>query len=90
MKDLNEIRKEINEIDAQLVELFTRRMNCAKEVAEYKKANDIPILNEEREKEILNRVYTQGGEYGSYTRQLFADIMEMSKNLQHNMIDKGE
>lgn len=90
MKELNSIRKEINEIDEQLVKLFAQRMNCAKEVGEYKKANDIPVLNEEREKEILDRVYEQGGEYGSYTRLLYTDIMELSRALQHNMIGSGK
>ncbi|MBR1731123.1 MAG: chorismate mutase [Ruminococcus sp.] len=90
MKDLNEIRKEINEIDEQLVKLFIQRMRFAKDVGEYKKAHSIPVLNEEREREILDRVYEKGGEYGSYTRLLYSDIMELSRALQHNMIGSGK
>ena len=88
MKDLNEIRKEINKIDEQLVKLFVQRMDCAKAVGEYKKAKGIPVLNEEREREILDRVFVQGGEYGSYARDLFADIMRMSRSLQQELIDE--
>lgn len=88
MRDLNEIRKEINEIDEQLVKLFVQRMDCAKDVGEYKKANGIAVLNEQREKEILDRVAAQGGEYGVYTRNLFVDIMEMSRAIQQDLIDK--
>lgn len=87
MRDLNEIRKEINSIDEQLVKLFVQRMNCSKDVAEYKKANGVPILNEGREKEILDRVYAQGGEYGAYTRQLFAEIMAISRDLQESILN---
>ncbi|MCR5653361.1 MAG: chorismate mutase [Ruminococcus sp.] len=90
MRDLNEIRQEINEIDEQLVKLFVRRMKCARDVGEYKKANGIPVLNEDREKEILDRVFVEGGEYGSYTKLLYSDIMELSRALQHNMIGGGK
>ena len=88
MKDFNELRQEINSIDEQLVKLFVQRMDCSKAVAEYKKANNIPILNEGREKEVLDRVAAQGGEYGSYTRELFEDIMSMSRSLQQELIDE--
>ena len=86
MRDLTEIREDINAIDKELLELFARRMDCAKEVAAYKKANNIPILNEKREQEILDRVYEQGGEYGSYAREMFRKLMEFSRDLQSGII----
>lgn len=89
MRDLSEIREEINEIDAQLVELFKKRMDCAKDVAEFKKANNIPVLNTGREKEVLDKVCRLGGEYGDYTRLLYSNIMELSRALQHNIIGSG-
>lgn len=55
MKDLNEIRKEINEIDTKMRELFTERMAAAREVAEYKKAHGLPILDAARENEVIER-----------------------------------
>ena len=36
MSDLKDTRKKINEIDEQMAKLFEERMNCSKEVAEYK------------------------------------------------------
>ena len=86
MRDLSEIRKDINSIDEELLKLFKRRMDCAEEVAEYKKANNLPILNESREQEILNRVYEQGGEYGEYAKELFEKLMELSRRLQNRII----
>ena len=82
MKDLTEIRTEIDSIDNELIELFKRRMDCSKAVAEYKKTNNIPILNAQREEEILNTVAQKGGEYGEYARELFKKIMELSRDLQ--------
>ncbi len=90
MKDLKEIREEINSIDKQLIELFKQRMNCAKEVGYYKKATNTPILNQDRENEILDRVEQQGGEYGMSARLLYSNIMEISRALQHNIVGAGK
>lgn len=90
MRDLSEIRVEIDEIDNQLVDLFKRRMDCAKEVGYYKKERGIPVLNQQRENEILDDVQQKGGEYGASARLLFANIMELSRALQHNIIGSGK
>lgn len=89
MRDLSEIRREINSIDKQIIELFIQRMNCAKDVGEYKKANNIPVLNQDREDEILERVAQKGGEYGPSARLLYSNIMELSRALQHNIVGSG-
>ncbi len=90
MKDLTEIRAEIDSIDNELIALFTRRMDCSRAVAEYKKANNIPILNSDREDEILNSVAQKGGEYGEYARELYKKIMELSRELQGEVIRNKE
>ena len=87
MKDLNEIRKDINRIDTELLKLFCDRMDCSKAVAEYKKENGIPIFNEQRENEILDKVFEEGGEYGEYARELYKEIMRLSRELQHRALD---
>ena len=89
MRDLTEIRKSINEIDDELLELFMKRMDCAKEVAEYKKEKNIPILNEAREKEILDKIEKKGGEYGVAAKILYSNIMELSRELQHSIINES-
>ena len=43
MKDLDTCRREIDDIDRQLLDLFTRRMRVSEEVAAYKVAHDLPI-----------------------------------------------
>lgn len=90
MRNLEEIRAEIDSIDSELLELFRRRMNCAVEVGEYKKAKGSPIYNAKRELEILDSVEERGGEYGIYARQLFTDLMELSRALQHTIVGDGE
>lgn len=90
MRDLSEIRTEIDSIDNELIDLFKRRMDCAKEVGYYKKANNVAVLNEKRENEILDEVESLGGEYGAHARLLFSNIMELSRALQHNIVCSGK
>ena len=90
MKELSEIRAEIDKIDTQLIELFKQRMDCAKEVGIYKKANGTPVLNQERENEILDSNRYTYSEYGAYARLLFSNIMELSRALQHNIVGSGK
>lgn len=90
MQNLNDIRIEIDKIDNEIIELFKRRMDCAKAVGLYKKANNIPVLNQARENEILDSVEERGGEYGSHARLLYSNIMELSRALQHNIVGSGK
>lgn len=54
--DLGVLRKEINDVDKQIEELFIKRMQLCFDVAEYKIENDLPVFQSGREKEILERV----------------------------------
>ena len=86
MRDICEIRAEIDSIDDRIIELFKRRMDCAKDVAEYKYENNIPILNVQREEEILSSVQKRGGNYYLYSRMLFEEILSLSRALQEEYI----
>ncbi len=90
--DLQELRQEINEIDAQLVPLFLRRMGVSLEVAKYKQANNKPVLDRARERELLKRVGEMTGDkdLSLYTRLLYADIMGLSRSYQHKYLDGGD
>ena len=82
--DLNELRNEINAIDDELLRLFLRRMDVAGQVADYKKANNLPIYQPQREREILKKVADAAGpDMGGYARVLFSMLMELSKSSQN-------
>lgn len=87
--NLQEIRKEIDEIDSKISELFAKRMECSKKVAEYKLKNGMSIFNPEREMQVLDSVEKRSGEYGAYARRLYSEIMELSRSLQHDMLNSG-
>ena len=81
--NLEECRKEIDIIDKELVELFVKRMNVAKNVAEYKKETGMAVYDAERERKLLQKVEEAAGEeFGDYTRRLYSSILELSRNYQ--------
>lgn len=88
--DLVELRKQIDEIDSQLIPLLLQRMEVAKGVAQYKVANGIPVLNEEREQQILDNVASKCGEQGEAIKTIFSATMDASRALQHKIIGGGK
>jgi monofunctional chorismate mutase len=54
--DLLELRKEIDEIDDELIPLLLKRMSVSEKVAKYKVERGMPVLNSEREQQILDDV----------------------------------
>ena len=86
---LEEIRKDIDRIDRQLLDLFRQRMDCAKQVAKIKAEQNLPVLNPAREAEILDRVEQEAGEFGGAARVIFSTLMEVSRACQHELIQDG-
>ena len=85
--DLNDIRKEIDSVDAQLVELYKKRMQLSAEVAEYKKNNNMPILDSSRERALLAKISEMSGEeFEEYSRTLYSTILDLSRSYQHKIL----
>ncbi len=81
--DLSEIRQDIDRIDDQLVKLFCERMNLSAKVADYKKANNLPIYHPGRERAILQKVAEKAGpEMENYTRVMYSMLFELSRSYQ--------
>lgn len=80
---LEKIRNEIDAIDTELANLFKKRMECAKRVAEIKKKENKSVLNQSREREILNRVAgITGEELQSQTKVLYSTLFDLSRSYQ--------
>ena len=80
-------RAEIDSIDKDLVELFVKRMNVAKEIAQLKKETGKAVCDTERERKLLAKVEESAGEeFGDYTRRLYSSILELSRNYQSKSI----
>lgn len=84
MKDIKELRKEIDAIDDEMIPLFERRMNVAKQVAEYKRAAGATVLQSGREKEVLDLAVSrlENKEYSNEARDFMTAVMDLSKEVQ--------
>ena len=60
--ELEQLRKELDSVDTQMTDLFLKRMDLCRQVAEYKKAHGMAIVNQGREREILSRISAQAGD----------------------------
>ena len=90
--DLLELRERIDTIDAQIVELYEQRMEISRQVAEYKISTGKRVLDRQREQEKLSRVRAlTHNEFNSCgIRELFEQIMSMSRKLQYQLLtEKG-
>ena len=80
---LKDIRVQIDEIDDDLVKLFTKRMALSAQVADYKKEHNLPIYIPAREREILQNVAAKAGpEMANYSRVLYSMLFELSRSYQ--------
>ena len=83
-KDLLKVRKEINEIDKEMADLFVRRMKAVEEVAEYKKERGLAILDEARENEVIrqNASLVDDDTLRGYYVNFLRDTMAVSRSYQ--------
>lgn len=84
MRTLEDIRVDISALDNQLVEIFEKRMRLASEVAEYKKANNLPVFDAAREAEVLAKVtgHLKDQAMKEYCTEFFKALMAVSKKYQ--------
>ena len=88
---LTDCRERLDQIDGQLVALFKQRMETVKQVADYKREHNTPVLAAGREREILYRVTGLcGEELQEYTKILYSTLLELSRDYQENRLSAGE
>lgn len=90
--DLVELRERIDSIDEQIVELYERRMEVSRQVAEYKISAGKKVLDRQREQEKLAKVRALA--HNAFNScgigELFEQIMSMSRKLQYQLLtEKG-
>ena len=57
---LEKLRQQINHLDDELMQIISQRMKVAEQIGQYKKENNITILQTNRWNEILERAYQKG------------------------------
>ncbi len=87
MKELSELRDEIDKIDDELASLIRRRMDLAGEVAASKRARGVQVTDPARERAILSRVSANvGSDLENGTKLLFTTLFGISKARQRLML----
>jgi chorismate mutase len=83
-RNLEELREQIDAIDARLVELLSARAACALEIGRVKKAAALPVYQPRREAEVLAHVQriNPGPLDDDAMRRLFERIIDEARRLE--------
>lgn len=84
MRELRELRQELDGIDRELVHLFEKRMGVALEVAQYKAAHGLSVLDASREEQVLQsrEAMLDDPALRADVRALYVQIMALSRGAQ--------
>jgi chorismate mutase len=77
---VKELREQIDRIDGELMRFFGERMETVRQIALYKKENNLPLLDAAREREKLDVIDCP------YAKKLCAVLMELSREYQEEII----
>jgi monofunctional chorismate mutase len=82
--DIKNLRKELDLIDFELVNLLIKRLNIVKEIASVKKEFNLPISDPNREQEIIINLLEKidSDQYKRIIESLFKEIFKLSKEWQ--------
>lgn len=86
-----QLRKQIDEIDNQLMEMLSKRMRVCREIGHYKKEHNMTVLQTSRYNEILDKRGAQGALCGmapEFVAKVFESIHEESVRQQIEIINK--
>ncbi|MFC4653177.1 chorismate mutase [Lactococcus nasutitermitis] len=88
--NLNEIRQNIDEVDRQIAELMEARMDLVLQIAEYKKSQNLEILDSSREHLVLEKIagYVKNPAYTDTIVTNYQDIMKNSRSFQEKLLKK--
>lgn len=88
MRDLKELREEIDRIDESIKSLYRERLDIAKEVATYKIANNKPVYDADRERDKIKRLTSdlEDNDVRIGVEGLFNRLMADSRRVQYEII----
>lgn len=87
MNELEELRRTIDELDSEIALLYAKRLEIVKKIGDYKRKNNVNVLDEGREQKVLANVAdslkkNHKSEHESEVFQLYKFIMDYSKRKQ--------
>ena len=90
MEKLEICRDLIDSIDNQIIELYVKRMEIVKEITKFKIDNNLPILDQNREKIMLekNLEKIKDYEFKKYYKDVLEGFLKASKEMQKDIINE--
>lgn len=86
--NLEDYRRQLDAIDAEILQLFEDRMDVVQEIGRWKKRSGVPVLDANREAEKLDALAAQGPEeFREEVRELFSKIMALSRAAQERIMN---
>lgn len=91
MRELEDVRAELDRVDRELVRLFERRMALSREVARCKLAHGLPVLDAAREEQVLDSRVSMlnNPALGEDVRTLYVCIMALSRGEQERLLKEA-
>lgn len=87
---LDAYRRMLDSLDAELVALLARRLSIAEEIAAYKQAHGLPVLDATRERAVLDAAAKRAGAAdGPSVRALYQALLSLSRTRQRSRLDAG-
>ncbi len=83
MKKIEELRKELDSIDTELVKIILKRIHVAESIVRIKRENGINVDDLEREESILDKISKQAGKNSPLLTDLFRKIFSWVKRESH-------
>ena len=91
-ESLTELRSQIDKLDDELLELLTRRMRVSRDIGQYKKEHNMPVLQTQRYEELLARRAGQAEQVGmdrEFMRTVLQAIHEESIRQQMEVLGRA-
>jgi chorismate mutase len=89
---LSDWRRRIDEIDQKLVELLNERSRCALEIGKIKQAQNLPLYQPDREREVLENAEraNPGPLSDGAVRRLFERIIDEARSAEREAMHSGD
>ncbi len=89
---IEQLRVDIDDVNAELLDLLERRLDLSVQVGEIKQKAGLPLYSEEREQDLLKRFRAQAVERGidpDYVEELMAVVLVHSRAAQRKTVRKA-
>ena len=87
VKMIEQLRKQIDEIDNKILQLIEQRMKIAEDVAKCKNKNNMPITDSNRENEILEKLAGKT-KYPGLVESVWKALISQSKSIQKEVMKR--